>query len=406
MTRGSLRLRLAVTIALTGALLSAGIAVAVYQLDSSSRLARARQEQASRVALAAAITRQTGQALLGATESAQGVPPALRSAVQRGLLATYRQGDILWAGSPVGDGAGVYVHASLSADRAALAGLRNNLLLVGALATLAAALVGTLLASTLSCRLRHAAQTADKIAAGDLTARIDASGTDEVARLGHAIDQMTSAVAERIAREKRFSADVAHELRTPLTALLNAASMLGHDRPAEIVRERVGALRVLVEDLLEVSRLQARAELPQTRPIDLQQFVSDLIENRARNGAPAITVEGGSAEPVLTDPRRLERILGNLLDNAIRHGQPPVALAVHGATVTVRDHGEGYPDALLADGPRPFLSGASSRGAGTGLGLVIAAAQANAIGAELSLANEPDGGACATLTLSRAAAVA
>ncbi|HEY6397248.1 MAG TPA: HAMP domain-containing sensor histidine kinase [Solirubrobacteraceae bacterium] len=400
MNRVSLRLRLAVTIALTGALLSTGIALAVYQLDASSRIARARDEQASRVALAAAITRQTGQVVLGATRSGEGVPPALRAAVQRGLLATYHRGDTLWAGSPVGDGGGVYLHASLSADSAALASLRDNLLLVGGLATVAAALLGVLLASTLSRRLRHAARVADEIAAGDLGARVDAAGSDEVARLGHAIDQMTAALAERIAREKRFSADVAHELRTPLTALLHAASMLGEDRPSQIVRERVAALRTLVEDLLEISRLQAGAEMPEARSIDLDRFVRKMVESRAgTNGRQLVIVESGSATQVLADPRRLDRILGNLLDNAIRHGRPPVAITVDGTSVTVRDHGDGYPDALLREGPRPFLSGASSRGTGTGLGLTIAAAQASAIGAKLSLGNALDGGGSATLTL-------
>jgi signal transduction histidine kinase len=318
------------------------------------------------------------------------------------LLATYLKGDALWAGSPVGDGSGVYVEASLSTDRAALAGLRNNLLLVGALATIAAALLGTLLAGTLSRRLRHAARVADQIATGDLAARIGAAGSDEVARLSHAIDQMTSAVAERIAREERFSAHVAHELRTPLTALLSAASMLGSDRPSEIVRDRVAALRALVEDLLEISRLQAGAETPQTRPVDLRSFIAGLIGSRSDNGTPVARLEANGSGEVETDPRRLERIIGNLLDNAVRHGRPPIVIATDGASVTVRDHGHGYPDAVLEHGPQPFLSGESARGTGAGLGLTIAAAQASTIGATLVLANDPSGGARATLRLDRA----
>jgi C4-dicarboxylate-specific signal transduction histidine kinase len=67
--------------------------------------------------------------------------------------------------------------------------------------------------------------------------------------------------------------------------------------------------------------------------------------------------------------------------------------------VTVRDHGPGFPEDLLADGPQRFRTGTPERGRGHGLGLTIALGQARVIGAELSFANSPDGGAVATLRL-------
>jgi signal transduction histidine kinase len=105
--------------------------------------------------------------------------------------------------------------------------------------------------------------------------------------------------------------------------------------------------------------------------------------------------------PLTSDPRRVERILANLLANAERHGAPPIEVVVDGAAVTVRDHGPGFPSQLLREGPRPFAGGgvAGEMGspAGSGLGLVIARAQAAAVGAQLLLANAPGGGAQATL---------
>jgi signal transduction histidine kinase len=100
-----------------------------------------------------------------------------------------------------------------------------------------------------------------------------------------------------------------------------------------------------------------------------------------------------------TDPRRLDRIVANLVVNAHRHGRTPVEVEVAGTTVTVRDHGPGYPAELLADGPQRFRTGASERGHGHGLGLTIALGQARVIGASLEFANAPGGGALATLRL-------
>lgn len=113
---------------------------------------------------------------------------------------------------------------------------------------------------------------------------------------------------------------------------------------------------------------------------------------------------------VNTDPRRLERILGNLLANAAKHGGTPVEVTVEGRVVRVRDHGPGFPDALLREGPSRFRTGASDRaGHGHGLGLTIAAGQARVLGARLTFRNAapesltpaPDetGGAIAVLWL-------
>lgn len=90
-------------------------------------------------------------------------------------------------------------------------------------------------------------------------------------------------------------------------------------------------------------------------------------------------------------------MLGNLIANAHRHGRPPVVLTVDGPVVTVRDHGEGFPDYLLAGGPQRFRTEGGSKG--HGLGLTIAVGQAEVMGAGLAFENAPDGGAVARLTL-------
>jgi signal transduction histidine kinase len=100
---------------------------------------------------------------------------------------------------------------------------------------------------------------------------------------------------------------------------------------------------------------------------------------------------------VETDRRRLERVLGNLVANAHKHGRAPVVLTVDGPVVTVRDHGDGFPDYLVEHGPQRFRTEGGATG--HGLGLTIALGQAEVLGARLEFANAPDGGAVATLTL-------
>jgi signal transduction histidine kinase len=110
-----------------------------------------------------------------------------------------------------------------------------------------------------------------------------------------------------------------------------------------------------------------------------------------------VTVSG---DPVAyTDPRRLDRIIANLVTNAHRHGRVPVEITVDGTTIAVRDHGPGFPDTLLVNGPQRFRTGVAERGRGHGLGLTIAAGQAHVIGARLAFSNATDGGAVATLHL-------
>ncbi|MFF9667492.1 sensor histidine kinase, partial [Streptomyces althioticus] len=190
-------------------------------------------------------------------------------------------------------------------------------------------------------------------------------------------------------------ADVAHELRTPLTGLVTAAELLPPGRPTQLVQNRVQALRALVEDLLEVSRLDADVESPDLSAVPLERAVRRTVTLTGLDVRIGIT----SDQEVRTDLRRLDRILGNLLLNAHRHGAGPVELHVDGRRITVRDHGPGYPDDLLDHGPQRFRTNAPERGRGHGLGLTIATGHTRVIGATLTFANHPAGGALATLTL-------
>ena len=144
--------------------------------------------------------------------------------------------------------------------------------------------------------------------------------------MADALEAKITALSEAQARERRFTADVAHELRTPLTAIVNEASLLAEHlermpaearRPAELLVEDVKRLRDLVEDLMEISRLDAGTQPVRPERFDLGFLVGAAI--RARGWQDRVELRAD--EVVLeTDPRRVERIVANLAGNALEHG--------------------------------------------------------------------------------------
>lgn len=400
----SLRWRLALAFALLAATVAAAVGVVVYEVTSEDLLSRARAGAVAQVQSAALIYPLTKPSLPRSALPAgdPSVPAPLRAAVRKGLLASYsgtwNGQPAVWAGRRTPDGRDeIYVRDSYTAQRQELSDLRQTVIEVAAAAAAGGALVGLLLAGRLSLRLRRAASIAERVTAGELDARINARGTDEVAKLGEAIDRMAEAMRERIERERRFVADVAHDLRTPLTGLKTAASLLDHDQVGDAIRERVDRLLRLVEDLLEISRLENGSATADLRWVDLGGFVASVV-----GSSPDVTIRTNGASQSLVDPRRLERVIENVLDNAARHGKPPVEVSVSPGRIVMRDHGPGFSEAMLASAAERFTTGDPARGDGIGLGLAIAAGQCHVLGAELALANDPAGGAVVTIALPQA----
>jgi signal transduction histidine kinase len=396
----SLRARLALAFALMAALVAGSVGVVVYELSAQDMLDRARSKVVANLSSAARFYPLTKPLLpypaLPADDPS--VPAPLRASVGAGHVASYLgswQGHpAIWAGRPSADGTPLFVRNSYLPEQQSLDDLRAKLAWSALAAALAGGLAGIALAGRLSLRLRRAAATAERVAAGDLDARIDARGGDEVAALGAAVDRMAEALSQRIEREQRFVADVAHDLRTPLTGLVAAASLLEADQVGTAIKERVGHLSNLVEDLLEIARLENGSATPDLRWVDVAALARDVA---ARH--PAVEVSADEPSRALVDPRRLERVLENLIANAERHGAPPIAIIVAASRVTVRDHGPGFAAGMLERATERFAAGDPARGEGIGLGLAIAAAQTRVLGGELVLANAEQGGAVVTIEL-------
>ncbi|MGW3496470.1 ATP-binding protein [Streptomyces sp. NPDC001020] len=333
-----------------------------------------------------------------------GLPGQLKELAQDGhrgtMVGTSDPQPTMWAAGPADGERTLAVRVDYAQGARIIAGLDRAILWSSALAIGATLFVGAFAVTRVTRRLQDTAQVARRISAGDLDARVNDPRTkdpkrpqDEVAAVAGALDTMASTLQGKLLSEQRFTADVAHELRTPLTGLHAAAELLPSGRPTELVRDRVSALRTLTEDLLEISRLDTKSERLE---LDTERL-APLAERVVRASGTRTEVRVVRDARVETDRRRLERVLGNLVANAHRHGRAPVLLTVDGPRVTVRDHGDGYPDYLLAHGPQRFRT--ESGGKGHGLGLTIALGQSEVLGARLEFANASDGGAVTTLTL-------
>ncbi|MFJ1835015.1 ATP-binding protein [Streptomyces sp. NPDC088175] len=388
--------------------LAALLGVLVHTEVTRQTVGQAREKALARLA-DVTVAYETGEALPpGSGIDPPGLPDALRTLATSGergtLVADHFGRPAMWAAAPA-DGHALATQVDYSQSARTIDSLDGAIIGSSLLAGGATLLVGAFAVTRVTRRLHQTARVARRISAGDLDARVRDPRTadpsrpqDEVAIVAGALDTMASTLQRKLQTEQRFTADVAHELRTPLTGLSAAAELLPPGRPSELVRDRVRTMRALTEDLLEISRLDARTE---TVDLDVYELVP-LVERVARMSGTPTTVRTGPPERsarvrVETDRRRLERVLGNLIANAHRHGRPPVVLTVDGPVVTVRDHGPGFPGYLLDDGPQRFRTEGSGRG--HGLGLTIAAGQAAVIGASLDFRNAPDGGAVARVTL-------
>ncbi|WP_411127323.1 sensor histidine kinase [Streptomyces sp. x-19] len=386
---------------------------AVHHIADVERERSARSYQDERLSAALLVYERDGTLALGAQLDDATLPSPLREAVFHNRSGTYLSGGDdprVWAATGVG-GVGdrptrsLSVSAAYPDDDPAQVALDRALLIAGCGTVVLMAVVSWFVAQRLSRRLRLSAAAARRIAAGEPpdADALASHGRDEVAELGRSVHHMATSLAARVEAEREFTADVAHELRTPVAGLVAAAELLPEPRAVELVRDRAQAMRRLVEDLLEVSRLDAGVERADLDACELPSLVRGIVQRAARQRgvddlSVSVTVEG---EPwiVETDRRRVERVLVNLLANAAKHGEPPIEVVVAGARIVVRDHGPGYPADLCAEGPRRFRTAAPERGTGHGLGLTIAAGQAEVLGARLEFGAAAGGGAEAVLEL-------
>jgi signal transduction histidine kinase len=296
--------------------------------------------------------------------------------------------------------------------------LRHDLLLYGLLAVLVLSVIGVLGAYAVAGRslrpLQQVTSAAQHLSGETLDQRIRYVGADdEVAELAATFDAMLDRINTTFETQKRFVANASHELRTPLAVMRTEidvtladaeADIVEYRRMAKVVRDGSERANALVDALLVLARSEAQAgrRLSRKVPADLTTGVAAAIsatQREAKRISLTVTTDLQPA-PVVGDPGLLDRLAGNLIENAVRYNH------LHGA-IEVSTGGDDTHSWLIvrntgfevdpADVPglfEPFRRGGWERtgGRGSGLGLSIVRAVAEAHGGSVSATANPEGG--------------
>lgn len=284
------------------------------------------------------------------------------------------------------------------------------------LVLVAASGVGRLLLRRLRGPVELLTDTARQISRADLDHRIEVRGTGEAADMARTFNAMLDRLEAVFRSEREFVRDASHELRVPLTVCMGNLDVLAlglppdDDRAATIalVTDELGRMARIVDDL----RLLADAghgDFLQPEAIDLPTLHADLLAKARALGERRWVAEGSATGTVHADRYRLTEAVMNLVDNAVQHTAAgdlvALGLAADGGEVRlwVRDVGPGVPPQDQARIFDRFRRGASAYRTyrGSGLGLSIVRAIADAHGGRVELVSEPPSGAQFTLVLPR-----
>ncbi|MEM9131077.1 MAG: HAMP domain-containing sensor histidine kinase [Actinomycetota bacterium] len=290
-----------------------------------------------------------------------------------------------------------------------LRSLRRILFGVALLASVAGALLGWYAARRALAPLPRISNAARAIAGGDFDTRLDLQADPDLARLTEAFNGMVDAVGDRIDREQRFTSDVSHELRSPLMTVTASVEVLERRKESlpDVAQQAVDLLsqdlrrfQQLVEDLLEISRLEAGAVQLQLSRFLLAEFLEHVI---ALSQAPHLQLVYDPADgdlAITADKRRLQQVVTNLIDNAGKYGDGATAISfeAEGSTVSIIVEDEG-PGVSADQRERIFerfgrvkeAAGNRSNATGFGLGLSLVGEHVRIHGGEVYVTDRIDG---------------
>ena len=257
------------------------------------------------------------------------------------------------------------------------------------------------MAQKLARPIRRFAHAADRLGADPDAPPLTPSGPNEVRLAIAAFNDMQAKLREHIERRTHTVAAIAHDLRTPLTRLRFRIEMMPLDQQRQAVRD-IEEMDGLIAQAMQF--VKGQFDVGHAETLDFSDLVQDMADRYADTGADiAVVAEPGLA--VRGDPGVLRRGLSNLMDNAIGHaGAVSVRVEAEDghAVARIQDRGPGIPEDQLERVFDPFFRLEASRSrktGGAGLGLSIARHAARAHGGALTLANAPEGGLIATLSL-------
>jgi two-component system, OmpR family, sensor kinase len=278
-----------------------------------------------------------------------------------------------------------------------------NGLLIGALAAGGlAALAAFLLARAITRPVRRVAEASRSLAASRSPAPVPIEGARELASLAESFNDMAAQLAKARTTERSFLLSVSHELKTPLTAIRGYAEGLAEQAvPAEEAAETIGTearrLERLVQDLLDLARMNRSEFSVHSEPIDLAAAAREVVRRycspAASFGVTLEAVTNGSA-PALGDSDRTLQVASNLVENALRLTPPGgrVCVIAEPCRLVVEDTGPGLrPNELAHAFDRFFLHSryGKERPVGTGLGLAIVKQLVEGMHGSVEVESEP-----------------
>jgi two-component system sensor histidine kinase CpxA len=273
------------------------------------------------------------------------------------------------------------------------------------------------LAWRLTAPIRRLRTTAQRLASGDLSARVgEAQGKsgDEVADLGRDLDQMAERIESLMESQKRLVRDVSHELRSPL-ARFNVALGLARQHcssAADTYFDRIELdaerLNELIGELLTLTLLESGAEQMVLEHVELELLVSKVAQDanfEAESRRKSVKVIASEPLSVEGNSELLRRAVENVVRNAVRYTREGMAVEIalrivqeEGAlyaVISVRDHGPGVPEEALTKLFLPFYRVAEARdrqSGGTGIGLAITERSVRLHSGAVNARNAADGG--------------
>ncbi len=295
-----------------------------------------------------------------------------------------------------------------------------------------------LLERQIRCRLGELEDMATRLQNGRLDYRVKITGRDEISKLGQTLNTMAQRWQDieadlKIAKQEAdkanqaksaFLAKMSHEIRTPMNGIMGMthfllSSGLGSQQKqyAGIIARSADTLLSLINDILDLSKIEAKKFTLEQRAFDLEQAIEEVIEMvafRAQEKSLDLAYFIGSDVParVIGDKDRLKQILLNLCGNAIKftaEGQVTITLEsemlepeLFKVNMVIRDTGEGIPKSKQSSLFQPFRqlsSQQAQQSMGTGLGLYISRQLARLMGGDINLVSEPGQGATFTVSI-------
>ncbi len=291
----------------------------------------------------------------------------------------------------------------------------------GCIGSVMAVLLAAWVARSVARPLQRMAEAATSVAKGDFSQEVPVSGPSEVRSVATAFNRMTAQVKRARQAQQDFLANISHELRTPLTSIrgfsqaimdgtANTPELAAH--VAGIIHEEAGRLSRMVDELLDLARIESGQMTMERERLDLGGIIRAVAERfsiRAHEAGISLEVTVEPLPTVIGDGDRLAQVLTNLIDNAIKYTPSGGTISVcaapdgDGVKITVSDTGEGIPEEELPRLFERFYRVDKSRSrrdrGGVGLGLAISREIVIAHGGTIGAENVPGAGARFTVWL-------